>query len=88
MTVTELIAILQELDPQATVVAPFSPNPMEINVEEVGGAFKRTDTPYANGVELTRVRDQRAQYKAPSPASRVSKQEIETIRLADTDAPV
>jgi len=88
MTVTELITILQKLDPQATVVAPFSPNPMEINVEEVGGAFKRTDTPHANAVELTRVRDERAQYKAPSQSSRVSKEEIERIRLADTDAPV
>ena len=88
MTVAELINILQKLDPKAVVVAPFSPNPMEINVEEVGGAYKRKDTPYANGIELTRVHDQRSEFKLPSDATRVSKEEIETIRLADTDAPV
>ncbi len=88
MTVAELINILQQLDPQAKVIAPFSPNPMEINVEEVGGAFKRNDTPYANGIELTRVHDRRSEFKLSSDASRVSADEIATIRLADTDAPV
>jgi len=88
MTVAELINILQKLDPQAKVVAPFSPNPMEINVEEVGGAFKRNETPYANGVELTRVHDRRSEFKQAPDAARVSAEEIETIRLADTDAPV
>jgi hypothetical protein len=83
-----LINILLKLDPEATVVAPFSPNPSEINVEEVGGAFKRKDTPYANGIELTRVHDRRSEFKLPSDASRVSNEEIETIRMADTDAPV
>jgi hypothetical protein len=88
MTVAELINILQKLDGEATVVAPFSPNPMEINVEEVGGAYQRKDTPYANGIELTRVHDRRSEYQAKSETSRVSKEEVETIRLADTDAPV
>ena len=88
MTVAELITILQKLDPEAVVVAPFSPNPSEINVEEVGGAFKRKDTPYPNGVELTRVHDRRAEFKPASHATRVSKEDLETIRVADTDAPV
>jgi hypothetical protein len=88
MTVAELITILQKLDPQAVVVAPFSPNPSEINVEEVGGAFKRKDTPYPNGIELTRVHDRRTEFKPPSNAVRVSKENLETIRDAGTDAPV
>lgn len=88
MTVAELISILQKLDPEAVVVAPFSPNPSEINVEEVGGAFKRKETPYLNGIELTRVHDRKAEFKPGSSAGRVSKEEIETIRMADTDAPV
>ncbi|MFL6417755.1 MAG: hypothetical protein ACJ74Y_19045 [Bryobacteraceae bacterium] len=88
MTVAELISILQKLDPKALVVAPFSPNPSDINVEEVGGAFTRKTTPYDNGIELARMYDSRAEYKAPSNPSRVSKEEIEAIRLADTDAPV
>ena len=88
MTVAELITILQKLDPEATVVAPFSPNPSDINIEEVGGAFKRKDSPYANGIELARVYDRRTEFKAPPNPARVSKEEIETIRLADTDAPV
>ena len=88
MTVAELITILQKLEPGATVVAPFSPNPSEINVEEVGGAFKRKDSPYANGIELARVNDRRAEFKAPADLAKVSKEEIDTIRMADTDAPV
>ena len=88
MTVAELITILQKLDPEAVVVAPFSPNPSEINVEEVGGAFKRKDTPYPNGIELTRVRDGRTEFKPASHATRVSREDLETIRVADTDAPV
>ena len=88
MTVSELITILQKLDPEATVVAPFSPNPSDINVEQVGGAFRRHDSPYANGIELARVHDRRAEFKAPPDLSRVSKEQIDTIRLADTDAPV
>lgn len=88
MTVAELITLLQKLDPEAVVVAPFSPNPSDINVEEVGGAFKRKDSPYQNGIELARVSDRRTEFKAPVSAGRVSKEEIDTIRLADTDAPV
>lgn len=94
MTVAELISILQNLDGNAKVIAPFSPNPNDINVEEVGGAFIRKDSPYANGVELSRVHDPRTEFKASSSPSRVSdrsrvsKEEIDTIRLADTDAPV
>jgi len=83
-----LITILQKLNPDATVVAPFSPNPSEINVEEVGGAFKRESSPYANGIELARVHDRRSEFNAPENASRVSNEQIATIRLADTDAPV
>jgi len=88
MTVAELISVLQKLDPKAVVVAPFSPNPSEINVEEVGGAFKREDSPYANGVELARVHGRRAEINARSEATRVSKEQIQAIRVADTDAPV
>lgn len=88
MTVAQLITILQKLDPEAIVVAPFSPNPSEINVEEVGGAFKRKETPYSNGIELTRVHDRRAEFRPPSDGARVSKEDLETIRIADTDAPV
>jgi hypothetical protein len=88
MTVAELINILQKLKPDALVVAPFSPNPSEINVEEVGGAFRRKNTPYENGIELARVSDSRAEFKPASNSSRVSKEELEAIRIADTDAPV
>jgi hypothetical protein len=88
MTVAELITILEKLDPEAVVVAPFSPNPSEINVEAVGGAFKRKDTPYPNGIELTRVHDRRTEFKPLSDRVHVSKENLETIRAADTDAPV
>lgn len=88
MTVAELIAILQQLDPHATVVAPFSPNPSEINVEQIGGAFARESAPYAGSIELSRVDDRRSQFEAPVNQGKVSKDELENIRLADTDAPV
>jgi hypothetical protein len=56
VTVAELIAVLQKLDPGATVVAPFSPNASEINVEELGGVFVRQKLPFAGAIELTRAR--------------------------------
>ena len=96
MKVAELIAVLQKLDPEATVVAPFSPNPSEINVEEVGGAFSREETPYSGAVELSRTdpNRQRAARKAVSSGSKksgsdaFSEDERAIIREADTDAPV
>jgi hypothetical protein len=37
-------------------VAPFSPNAIEINVEEVSGVFVRQKLSFAGAIELTRAR--------------------------------
>jgi len=94
VTVAELIAVLQTLDQGARVVAPFSPNAGEINVEEVGGAFRRNEAPYAGDVELSRARPIHTE---PSRSSRehekegpdaVSEEVLAVIRNADSDAAV
>lgn len=94
MTVTELIAVLQKLDPGAAIVAPFSPNASEINVEEVGGAFLRQELPFAGAVELTRARrdytnseEASAKIAADRPET-VSEDVLAVIRNADSDSPV
>ena len=89
MTVAELIAILQKLEPSARVVAPFSPNAAEINVEEVGGAFPREKQPFAGAIELTRtysVKASRPEGWAIGTTDRGSS-ELD-INYADSDAAV
>jgi hypothetical protein len=89
MTVAELIAILEKLDPSARVVAPFSPNPADINVEEVGGAAPREKKPFAGGIELTRaysVRPARLEGWAIGNSEPAST-DLD-IEYADSDAPV
>jgi hypothetical protein len=98
MTVAELIKALQKLDPEAKVVAPFSPNPMEINVEEVGGLIKRAEGPFSGAAELTRKNSSAISspksYQPPvrshagNEGDAVSEAQLLSIRQADTDAPV
>ena len=94
MTVAELVAMLQTLDQHAKVVAPFSPNASEINVEEVGGAFPRQYGPFAGAIELSRSRPSHTEpSRSPSDAARknpeaVPDDVIAAIRNADSDAPV
>ena len=92
MTVAQLIAVLQKLDPGATVVAPFSPNASEINVEEVGGVFPRQGLPFSGAIELTRARrdytnseEASAKTTAHTPGP---EDLLVIIRNADSDAPV
>ena len=92
MTVAQLIAVLQKLDPGATVVAPFSPNASEINVEEVGGVFPRQELPFSGAIELTRTRrdytnseEESAKNTAHAPGT---EDVLAIIRNADSDAPV
>lgn len=98
MTVAELINALQKLNPEATVVAPFSPNPMEINVEEVGGVVNRAQGLFPGAAELARKNssaiDSPKSYQAPARSNTsdqreaVSEAQLFAIREADTDAPV
>ena len=94
MTVAQLIAVLQKFDPGATVVAPFSPNASEINVEEVGGVFLRQKLPFPSAIELTRAgrdytnsEEASAKNTAHVPGT-VSEDVLAVIRNADSDAPV
>lgn len=97
MTIAELIEELQKFDPEATIVAPFSPNPSEINVEEVGGVFSRESGPFSGAAELARKNSSAISspksYQSPARQPRreedsVSKNQLSAIRDADTDAAV
>jgi hypothetical protein len=94
VTVAQLIAVLQKLNPGATVVAPFSPNASEINVEEVGGVFLREKLPFPGAIELTRARHDYTNSEEASAKSTVqapgtiSQDILAIIRNADSDAPV
>ena len=94
MTVAELIAILQTFNQNAKMVAPFSPNASDINVEEVGGAFPREYGPFLGAIELSRSRPvhtepSRSQSdEAPRKPEAVSDDALAMIRNADSDAPV
>ena len=97
MTVGELIRELQNLDPEAQVVAPFSPNPSEINIEEVGGVTSRENGPYSGAAELSRKYPSAIHsphsYQSPAKQSAhaddaVSPEQLEEIRAADSDAAV
>ena len=87
MTVAELIAVLQKFDSRARVVATFSPNAFDINVEEVGGATYRNQDPFAGAIELTRTGERQRENTKQSPEA-VSDDALALIREADSDAPV
>lgn len=97
MTVGQLIEELQKLDRDAKVVAPFSPNPSEINVEEVGGVISRENGPYNGAAELGRKYSSGIHsphsYQSPknqkaSAEEAVSESQLAEIRTADSDAAV